>query len=112
MAVPDWVGRLRSASFTSPGGTTSEFKLDELNRTGGKKASMHEILNNDDGIPQDQGNKAESYSLSCYFTGSDGDQESDLFYKSLKEQYSVSSYGTLYHQMGRHPCYAVRVFAV
>lgn len=97
MAVPDWVGRLRSASFVSPSGRESNFKLDTLSRVGGKKASMHEILNSDEGIPQDQGNRAEEYSIEAYFTGSDGDTEADAFYDSLREKYSTDTPGILRH---------------
>ncbi len=97
MAIPEWVTRLRTASFTSPAGVVSEFKLDFVSRVGGKKASMHEILNTDEGIPQDQGNRATSYPIEAYFTGSNGDQEADIFYASLREKYSRASPGILKH---------------
>jgi hypothetical protein len=38
MAVPAWVDRLRTATFISPSGVESTFKLDILNRVGGKKS--------------------------------------------------------------------------
>ena len=34
----EWVDRLREASYTSPGGITSNPKVDVLSRSGGKKA--------------------------------------------------------------------------
>ena len=97
MAIPEWVTRLRTASFTSPGGVVSEFKLDFVSRIGGKKSSTHEILNTDEAIQQDQGNRSISYPLEAYFTGSNGDQEADAFFDSLGEHYSTATPGILRH---------------
>ena len=97
MAVPAWVDRLREGSFTSPSGIISNFKVDILSRIGGKKASNHEILNKDEAIPQDQGNRSTAYPLEIYFTGENGDQEADVFYASLRERYSAAAPGILRH---------------
>lgn len=97
MAIPEWVGRLRDGSFTSPNSITSDFKIDVLTRIGGKKVSNHEILNADKSIPQDQGNRARRYPCEVYFTGDDCDTEADTFFESLHEQYTVASPGILYH---------------
>lgn len=97
MAVPAWVERLRPASFSSPSGVDSDFKIDLLSRIGGKKATNHEILNTDEAIPQDQGNRAEEYPIEAYFTGEDGDQEADAFYAALRERYSADEPGILRH---------------
>ncbi len=97
MAIPEWVNRLRSASFTSPSGIVSNFKVDLLTRIGGKKASNHEILNKDEAIPQDQGNRSTVYPMEIFFTGSNGDQEADTFYESLKERYTTTTPGILNH---------------
>lgn len=97
MAIPEWVNRLRSASFTSPSGIVSNFKVDLLTRVGGKKASNHEILNKDEAIPQDQGNRSTAYPMEIFFTGSNGDQEADTFYESLKERYTAATPGILNH---------------
>lgn len=97
MAVPAWVDRLRDGSFTSPSGIVSDFKVDIISRIGGKKASNHEILNTDESIPQDQGNRATAYPLEIYFTGENGDQDSDVFYDSLRERYTIQSPGLLKH---------------
>lgn len=97
MAIPAWVERLRSASFESPEGVISNFKVDTYSRVGGKKASNHEILNTDISIPQDQGNRSISYPIEAYFTGENGDIESDAFFRSLGESYSIENYGILHH---------------
>jgi prophage DNA circulation protein len=97
MAIPAWVERLRAAQFVSPSGRVSNFKIDTLSRVGGKKASIHEILNKDEAIPQDQGNRSTVYQIEAYFTGENGDLEADVFYASLRERYSASSPGTLRH---------------
>ncbi len=95
--LPEWIERLREASFDSPGGVTSTFKLDVLTRIGGKKVSNHEILNSDDNIPQDQGNRARRYPVDVYFIGDSGDLESNAFFESLHEEYTVDNPGTLHH---------------
>jgi prophage DNA circulation protein len=97
MPVPEWVNRLRTGSYVSPKGVESFFKFDIVSRTGGKKASIHEILNSDDAIIQDQGNRVKSYPMNIYFVGDIGDQESDNFIQSLEEEYSAENPGTLKH---------------
>ena len=97
MAVPEWVDRLRPASFTSPSGIVSEFKVDLLTRIGGKKASNHEILNKNEAIPQDQGNRSKAYPMEVFFTGSNGDKLADTFFDSLGEQYTANTPGILNH---------------
>ena len=97
MAVPDWVDRLRPASFTSPSGIVSNFKVDLLTRVGGKKASSHEILNKNEAIPQDQGNRATVYPTEAFFTGNNGDQEADTFFSSLEEKYTIKTPGIYHH---------------
>lgn len=97
MPVPEWVDRLRDASFVSPSGIESFFKLDILTRIGGKKASIHEILNKNEAIPQDQGNRSRTYPIEAYFTDGNGDLESDIFFDSLHEKYTIDSPGILKH---------------
>jgi prophage DNA circulation protein len=97
MAVPAWVDRLRDASFVSPSGVESFFKLDTLTRIGGKKASNHEILNKDEAIPQDQGNRSIEYPIEAYFTDENGDLEANAFFDSLGERYTAATPGILKH---------------
>ena len=97
MAVPEWVERLRPASFTSPKGVVSNFKVDLLTRVGGKKASNHEILNKNEAIPQDQGNRATVYPTEAFFTDGNGDTEANTFYKSLEEKYTIKTPGIYHH---------------
>jgi hypothetical protein len=97
MALPEWIDRLRTASYESPSGVVSTCKLDILTRIGGKKISNHEILNTDDNIPQDQGNRARRYPCDFYFTGDNGDQEANALFESLHEEYTVAAPGILRH---------------
>lgn len=97
MALPEWLDRLRTGSYISPSGVESSFKFDLLSRSGGKKASIHEILNSNDAIIQEQGNRVKSYPMNIYFVGDTGDQEADRFIQSLEEQYTVSNPGILKH---------------
>lgn len=97
MAVPEWVTRLREATFISPSGIESTFRVDILSRVGGKKASIHEILNKDEAIPQDQGNKSTVYPIEAYFADENGDILADTFYDSLRESYSIENPGILRH---------------
>lgn len=95
--LPEWLDRLRTAVFVSPSGVEISAKVDVLTRIGGKKVSNHEILNRNESIPQDQGNKARRYPLDFYFTGDSGDQEADEFFEALHEPYTVKKPGTLRH---------------
>ncbi len=97
MPVPEWVDRLRDASFVSPSGVESFFKLDTLTRIGGKKASNHEILNKNEAIPQDQGNRAIEYPVEAYFTDGNGDTEANAFFFFLCEEYTKENPGILKH---------------
>ena len=97
MPIPEWVDRLRPGVFTSPSGVVSNFKIDLVERVGGKKASNHEILNKNESIPQDQGNRAITYPIQAYFTGDNGDTEADTFFDSLGDNYTVDNPGILKH---------------
>lgn len=97
MSIPAWVNRLRPGVFTSPAGVVSNFKIDIVSRIGGKKASIHEILNKDEAIPQDQGNRSQTFPIEAYFTDDNGDQEADIFYNSLRERYTADAPGVLNH---------------
>ena len=99
MAIPEWVNRLRAGSFISPSGIISDFKIDSLTRIGGKKASQHEILNKNEAIPQDQGNRSTVYPMDIYFTGTNGDQEANTCYDSFLEHYTVDNPGILRHPL-------------
>ena len=99
MAIPEWVNRLRTGSFISPSGIISEFKIDSLSRLSGKKASQHEILNKNEAIPQDQGNRSTVYPMDIYFTGTNGDQEANTCYDSFLEDYTIDNPGILRHPL-------------
>lgn len=88
-----YADRLRGAAYTSPSGTRFELQFDDLERSGGKKASVHEFPQRDDVEVQDLGNAAERYPMSAYFTGDDYDQRADAFKAALGE----SGPGTLHH---------------
>lgn len=95
--MPEWLDRLRTASYVSPSGIESFFKYDIVSRTGGKKTSIHEILNSDESIIQEQGNRINSYPMNIYFVGENGDQQADNFISSLEEEYSPENPGILKH---------------
>jgi len=93
--MPDWVERLDKTSYTSPSGKIFFPKIDLITRVGGKKASLHEILNKNIAIPQDQGNRVRRYPCDFYFTGNNGDTESDNFFEALHEKYTIANPGIL-----------------
>lgn len=92
-----YLDRLSDASFVSPSGVEFAFKFDEVSREGSKKLSISEILDSDQSLLQDQGNKAIMYPMSIYFTGKDYDLIADQFFIALSEKYSVDKTGKLNH---------------
>ena len=92
-----YLDRLSNASFVTPSGVEFDFKFDEVSRDGSKKISLSEILDSNQSIAQDQGNKAILYPMSIYFTGKDYDLISDQFFIGLSEKYKTSNPGILNH---------------
>ena len=97
-ASPAFFSRLRPGRFTSPAGVQSSFLYDNLSRSRGKKTSAHEVSDADTTIIQDSGTTLLVFPLEVYFVGENGDQESDIFFKSLtEERYTPDAPGILNH---------------
>ena len=97
-ASPAFFSRLRPGRFTSPAGVQSSFLYDNLSRSRGKKTSAHEVSDADTTIIQDSGTTLLVFPLDVYFVGENGDQEADIFFKSLtEERYTPDAPGVLNH---------------
>jgi hypothetical protein len=98
LASPAFFSRLRPGRFTSPAGVQSSFLYDNLSRSRGKKTSAHEVSDADTTIIQDSGTTLLVFPLEVYFVGENGDQEADIFFKSLtEERYTPDAPGILNH---------------
>lgn len=98
LASPAFFSRLRPGRFTSPAGVQSSFLYDNLSRSRGKKTSAHEVSDADTTIIQDSGTTLLVFPLEVYFVGENGDQEADIFFKSLtEERYTPDTPGILNH---------------
>ncbi len=96
-AVPEFLSRLRDCWYTSPKGVVSHLYFDDLERSGGKKATVHEITDSDDSVIQDLGSTARVYPMEIYFIGEDYDEKADAFFESLFERYTPDKPGLLTH---------------
>ena len=95
---PAFFSRLRPGRFTSPAGVQSSFLYDSLSRSRGKKTAAHEVSDSDTTIIQDSGSTLLSFPMDVYFVGENGDQEADIFFKSLtEERYTPDAPGILNH---------------
>jgi len=92
-----YLERLRPASFVAPDGTEQEFFVDTLKKTGGKKSSTQEIIDSDESLTQDQGNRTYSFSVDAYFPGADYDLSVDSFVSLLEQRHTLETPGTLKH---------------
>jgi len=93
----DWKSRLREAAYISPSLQVSYFLTNTLERSSGKKTSTQEIIDSDESITQDNGNKAYTFKFDVYFTGEDYDKLVDEFVKLLEERHTLQSPGILQH---------------
>lgn len=89
--------RLRLCRFVSVSGVEYTLQFDEVSRTGGKKASIHEIPDTDDADTQDQGNKIRRLPMQLYISGQDYDIEADNFFDALHEKDTTESHAELKH---------------
>lgn len=78
--------RLRQAAYRSPSGATFTLQFDQVDRSGSKKAAVHEFPQQDVADVQDLGNTAERFPMSVYFTGDEYDQAADSFWAALSER--------------------------
>jgi hypothetical protein len=95
----DFQDRMRPASFVSPLGVEMEFLTDTVTKKGGKKIYTHEIVDSDESITQDQGNKTDVFPFAIYFTDDQHDISVINFEALLKERYSIDAPGVLHHPL-------------
>lgn len=95
----DFKSRLRQASFMAPSATEQIFQTDTVVRRGGKKIATVEIIDSDESVSQDFGNKTDVFPVSAYFIGDDFDTQVTDFEKLLKERYTQDSPGYLRHPL-------------
>jgi prophage DNA circulation protein len=78
--------RLRTAIYSSPSGAIFTLQFDGVERSGGKKAPIHEFPQQDVSDVQDLGNTTERFPMTVYFTGDNYDQQADAFWTALSEK--------------------------
>lgn len=89
--------RYRDASFIAPDGTEIPFLVNRLERAGGKKGATQEVLDSDESISQEQGNRTEVFTVPAYFPGADYDLDADPFYDAFHQSYTQDNPGILKH---------------
>ena len=80
-----YLERLREAGYRSPSGAEFTFQFQELERSGSKKAPIHEFPQQDLPEVQDLGQAAVHFGIKAVFTGEDYDLTADDFWKALAE---------------------------
>ena len=80
------IERIRELKYTSPGGSVFTLLYDEVERSGSKKLSIHDLPQQDRAIVQELGESPAPFSISGYFIGSDSDSTGDLLALSLTEK--------------------------
>ena len=95
--LPSYKDRLRPAQFVDPDGEVYDFNVNTLERSFGKKGSTQEILDSDESMFQDQGNKVWTFPIDAYFTGLNYDIPTDNFVLALSKKYSQENPGILKH---------------
>lgn len=95
----DFLNRLRPGSFIAPSITEQTFLTNTVTKSGGKKISTMEIIDSDESVSQDHGNKTDTFPVSMYFTGDDFDTQVTNFEKLLKEKYDQDFPGFLRHPL-------------
>lgn len=91
--MSDYLERIRDPIYRSPSGATFTLQFDDVERSGGKKAAIHELPQQDVADVQDLGNQSEKFPMSVYFTGSNYDTQADALWTALSERGA----GTLQH---------------
>ena len=74
-----YLDRLREAGYRSPSGVEFIFQFQDLERTGSKKAPIHEFPQQDLPEVQDLGQAAVHFGIKAVFTGEDYDLTADDF---------------------------------
>jgi hypothetical protein len=84
--MSDYTDRLRQPVYRSLSGATFVLQFDDVERSGGKKAAVHEFPQQDAASVQDLGNQEQRFPMTVYFTGADYDQQADAFWQALSER--------------------------
>ena len=77
---------IRQAIYESPSGKTFTLLFNDVSRSGGKKASIHELTQQNTAYIQDLGNTAVRFPFSCYLLGDDYNTQSDALFDALSEK--------------------------
>lgn len=80
------IERIRELKYTSPGGSVFTLLYDEVERSGSKKLSIHDLPQQDRAIVQELGESPAPFSIAGYFIGADSDSTGDLLALSLTEK--------------------------
>lgn len=76
---------IREMKYTSPSGLVFTLLYDDVERSGSKKLSIHDLPQQDKAIVQDLGNSPTAFQITCYLTGNESDNIGDSFFNSLYE---------------------------
>jgi len=77
---------IRDAIYYSPSGVSFVLQFNALDRSGGKKAAVHEFPQQNEPDIQDLGNSAERYPMAVYFTGENAQKNGDALWNALSEK--------------------------
>jgi prophage DNA circulation protein len=81
-----FLDRLRPARYRSPSGLEFTFEFRQLQRSGSKKAAVHELPQQNQADVQDLGQASTRFAIEASFSGRDYDATSDAFWKALAEK--------------------------
>lgn len=78
--------RIRHAIYISPSGAKFDLSFESVERSGSKKAAVHEYPNQNKADIQDLGNNSERFPFDCFFSGEDYDKTAASFWDALSEK--------------------------
>jgi len=81
-----WQDRIKEGSYTSPSGVFSSFLFENLTKAVTKKTTAFNFPDFDGTFVQDLGNTGRRYPMRLIFSGSDYDEEMDVFEELLLEK--------------------------
>ena len=93
--LPNWVGRLIGAEYTSPSGKTLQYEYADVSVTGRNKTSAFDFCDADGTYVQHRGTASRVFPLRMFFSGDDYDVVANAFELMIGER-GVSK---LYHPM-------------
>jgi len=81
-----YLDRLREGRYTTPSGNLFVFEFSSLERSGEKKAAIHELPQQNTPEVQDLGNKAQRFPITAIFSDANYDITADAFAAGLSEK--------------------------